>query len=86
MQDVLVKGNEVLSNPVATKEQVTEIMAQLQDAFANLIPLDENRKALISIIDEFNKKDQESYTEASWNAYKEFIDGVIDTLNQSKGY
>ena len=36
LQDVLVKGNEVLSNPVATKEQVTEIMAQLQDAFANL--------------------------------------------------
>lgn len=84
LQDALVKGNEVLSNPAATKEQVTEIMAQLQDAFANLIPLDENRKALISIIDEFNKKDEESYTEASWNAYKEFIDSVIDTLNNPK--
>lgn len=81
LQSELAKANEVLSNPATTKEEVTKAMSDLQNAFTNLIPLDENRKTLISIIDEFNKKNKESYTESSWNDYKEFIDDVISTLN-----
>ncbi|GAA0084811.1 hypothetical protein UT300007_12500 [Clostridium sp. CTA-7] len=82
--DVLARGEVLLANPLATTEEVTSLINELRNAFKNLIPLDESRKSLINIINEFNEKDKDSYTKSSWSAYELSIKEAIEILNDVK--
>ena len=86
LQKVVEEALTLANDDNATKDQVNEMMESLKDAFAKLIPLDENRKSLIDAIKEYEElaekqKEENCYTEGSWNAYKDLIDDAKEMLN-----
>lgn len=89
LQKVVTDAITLAGDENATAEQVDAMMKSLEDAFAKLIPLDENRRKLLDAIKVFEElaKKQEAehcYTEGSWNAYKDLIDDAKEMLNNAE--
>lgn len=65
------------------------MMKSLEDAFAKLIPLDENRQKLIDAIRAFEElaekqEKEQCYTEGRWSAYKDLINDAKEMLNNAE--
>lgn len=89
LQKVVEEAFALADNENTTAEQVSAMMKSLKDAFAKLIPLDENRQKLIDAIGAFEElaekqEAEQCYTEGSWNAYKDLIDDAKEMLNNAE--
>lgn len=89
LQKVVEEAFALADNENATAEQVNAMMKSLEDAFAKLIPLDENRQKLIDAIRAFEElaekqEKEQCYTEGRWSAYKDLINDAKEMLNNAE--
>ena len=89
LQKVVEEAFALADNENATAEQVNAMMKSLEDAFAKLIPLDENRQKLIDAIRAFEElaekqEAEQCYTEGRWSAYKDLINDAKEMLNNAE--
>lgn len=89
LQKVVEEAFALADNENTTAEQVSAMMKSLKDAFAKLIPLDENRQKLIDAIGAFEElaekqEKEQCYTEGRWSAYKDLINDAKEMLNNAE--
>ncbi len=87
-QKALKRAQEIKNRPNATAAQVEKAMRDLEEAIANLKPVQDNKtvdkKALEKAINDYGDLKSSNYTSTTWKAFKKALDAAKDVLKDEK--
>ncbi len=87
-QKALARAQEIKNRPNATAAQVEKAMKDLEEAIANLKPIQGNKTvdktALEKAVDDYGKLKSSNYTSTTWKPFKKALDAAKDVLKNDK--
>lgn len=87
-QKALARAQEIKNRPNATAAQVEKAMRDLEEAIANLKPVQDNKtvdkKALEKAVNDYGNLKSSNYTSTTWKAFKKALDAAKDVLKDEK--
>ncbi|MEY8235074.1 Ig-like domain-containing protein [Lachnospiraceae bacterium 66-29] len=87
-QKALKRAQEIKNRPNATAAQVEKAMRDLEEAIANLKPVQDNKtvdkKALEKAVNDYGNLKSSNYTSTTWKAFKKALDAAKDVLKDEK--
>ncbi len=87
-QKALKRAQEIKNRPNATAAQVEKAMRDLEEAKANLKPVQDNKtvdkKALEKAVNDYGNLKSSNYTSTTWKAFKKALDAAKDVLKDEK--
>ncbi len=87
-QKALARAQEIKNRPNATAAQVEKAMKDLEEAIANLKPIQGNKTvdktALKKAVDDYGKLKSSNYTSTTWKPFKKALDAAKNVLKNDK--
>ncbi len=87
-QKALARAQKIKNRPNATAAQVEKAMKDLEEAIANLKPIQGNKTvdktALEKAVDDYGKLKSSNYTSTTWKPFKKALDAAKDVLKNDK--